>query len=401
MGHGRPCPYGDKNMTSVQADVLDGIRIISSDDHVGEQPDLWTRRLDPQFMYGAPRLREIDGVRWLCSGDQKLVAGGSGDQTGVRFKNPDQLTGGTTVQPAAVRGARPGGHDPFVRVKDMDADGIDASIVYPSTGLRLYAVLTDRPLLSALFRAYNDWLAEEFCKPFPHRLKGIGMLNLDDVGEGVKELQRCARIGLVGAMIPVHPPEGRPYGSPEYEPLWASAQDLGMPLSLHIGTPRPAPFQEYRDLSTMRATYMSASDHWIRISLGDMIMTGVFERYPRLQAGSVEHELSWAVFFLWKMDYVYTQKAKRPSWHRFAEAMLPSDYFHRNCFIGFQEEGNGIRLRDVIGVDNLQWGSDYPHPESTFPKSREILARLLADCTREEKAKILGGNAARVYRMVE
>ena len=79
--------------------------------------------------------------------------------------------------------------------------------------------------------------------------------------------------------------------------------------------------------------------------------------------------------------------------------MQPSDYFHRNVFLGFQEDDLGIRLRDIIGVDNLQWGSDYPHMESTFPKSQEILEEILMDCTEEEKAKIAGGNAARVYRL--
>jgi predicted TIM-barrel fold metal-dependent hydrolase len=77
--------------------------------------------------------------------------------------------------------------------------------------------------------------------------------------------------------------------------------------------------------------------------------------------------------------------------------MLPSDFFHRNVFLGFQEDGLGIRLRDVIGVDNITWGSDYPHQESTFPRTQEILGEILADCTEEEKAKIAGGNAARIY----
>ena len=79
--------------------------------------------------------------------------------------------------------------------------------------------------------------------------------------------------------------------------------------------------------------------------------------------------------------------------------MLPSDYFHRNVFLGFQEDGLGIRDRDIIGVDNILWGSDYPHQESTFPRSREILEEILVDCTEDEKAKIVGGNAKRVYHL--
>ena len=133
------------------------------------------------------------------------------------------------------------------------------------------------------------------------------------------------------------------------------------------------------------------------MSITDIIFTGVFERYPKLQIGAVEHELSWAPHFLDRIDYNYSQRARGISGCRFKNMMLPSDFFHRNVFLGFQEDALGIKLRDIIGVDTLQWGSDYPHQESTFPRSRQILEEILADCTEEEKAKIAGGNAARIY----
>jgi predicted TIM-barrel fold metal-dependent hydrolase len=134
------------------------------------------------------------------------------------------------------------------------------------------------------------------------------------------------------------------------------------------------------------------------MSLSDMIFSGVFERYPKLQVGTVEHELSWIPHFLDRIDYTYTQRVQQER-YRFKEAMLPSDYFHRNVFAGFQEDATGIRDRYIIGVDNLLWGSDYPHVESTFPRSRQIIEQILKDCTEEEKAKIAGGNAARIYRL--
>ena len=244
----------------------------------------------------------------------------------------------------------------------------------------------------------NDWLAE-FCKPFPRRIKGIAMLNLDDVQSGVKELERCAKMGLAGAMITIYPPEERAYDSPEYEPLWAAAQDLGMPLSLHISTNRPGPGQQFSDTDIIKPSFLCNVDHWARMSLANIIFSGVFERYPKLQVGSVEQELSWVPHFVDRMDYTYTQRVQIDPWYRFKEDTLPSDYFHRNVFLGFQEDGLGIRLRDVIGVDSLLWGSDYPHHESTFPRSRQILEEILVDCTEEEKAKIAGGNAARVYNL--
>ena len=137
-----------------------------------------------------------------------------------------------------------------------------------------------------------------------------------------------------------------------------------MPLSLHAATNRWGSGEAFQLRDTARITHLCNMDMGFRMSLADIIYSGVFERYPKLQVGAVEHELSWAPHFL-----------------------------------GFQKYALGIRLRDIIGVDTLQWGSDYPHHESTFPRSREILEDILSECTEEEKAKIAGGNAARVYNI--
>ena len=338
-------------------------------------------------------MRVSKGGDWWFSDGKKLfgIAAGT-DQVGVRFEEPEKLT-----FEGRIEDVRPGGYIPEEHVKDMDIDGIDLSIVYPTIGLALYAIVPDRELLTSIFRIYNDWLGE-FCGAVPKRLKGIAMLNLDDVGEGVKELERCAKLGFVGAMITVYPPEERSYDQPEYEPLWAAAQDLEMPLSLHINTNRPDVGQQMRDLQTTTANFMANVDHWVRMSLGNMIFSGVFERYPKLQVGSVEQELSWVPHFLDRIDFNYTQREHEFSAaYRFKEGALPSDFFHNNVFLGFQEDALGIRLRDIIGVDQLQWGADYPHIESTFPRSRQIIEEILVDCTEEEKAKIVGANAARVY----
>ena len=171
-----------------------------------------------------------------------------------------------------------------------------------------------------------------------------------------------------------------------------------MPLSLHLNTNRPGHDQQMVDIDTNTATFMSNVDHWVRMSLGYMIFSGVFERYPKLQVGSVEMELSWVPHFLDRIDFNYTQREQELlQGYRFKEGALPSDFFHNNVFLGFQEDAMGIRDRHIIGVDQLQWGADYPHVESTFPRSQQILEEILVDCTEEEKAKISGGNAARVY----
>ncbi len=371
-------------------------RIISSDNHIVEPPDLWTSRGEREFKDRLPRIVRLeDGTDyWACDGHTLIGAAFFGTQAGVRFEEPESL-----ILSDRVENVRPGGYIPEEHVKDMDTDGIDVGIVFPSVGAVLYS-LSDTELLNSMFRTYNDWLAE-FCKPFPKRIKGIAMINLDDVWVGVREMERCAKMGLAGAMITIYPPEGRSYDLAEYEPLWAAAQDMEIPLNLHIGTNRAGPGQEFADFDAATRPFFTNVDHWVRMSLASMIFASVFERYPKLHVGSIEMELSWAAHFLDRLDYTYVERPVRKgdSWHRFKDDLLPSDYFHRNVFLGFQEDALGIRLRDIIGVDNLVWGSDYPHQESTFPRSRQILEEILADCTEEEKAKIGGGNAARIYHL--
>ncbi len=369
-------------------------RVISSDNHVFEPGDLWTSRATSQFKDRVPRIERMeDGDWWFCDG-RKVIGLGPGAQTGMRFEEPENLQRTVTVEEL-----RPGGWIPEEHMKDMDEDGVDVSIVYPTVGLLLYST-PDSDLLTEIFRTYNDWLAE-FCKPFPSRLKGIACINVDDVASGVKELERCANMGLAGGMITVYPPANRGYNLPEYEPLWAAAQDLQMPLGLHIATNRIGAGQEFQSGGDeLSPEFICNADHWVRQSLARMIFSGVFHRYPKLQVGSVEMELSWVPHFLDRLDYTYTQRTPRDEWWgNYKGDLLPSEHFHQNVFIGFQEDSLGIELRNIIGVDNLMWGSDYPHVESTFPRSRQILEEILVNCTDEEKAKIAGGNAARVYNL--
>ena len=369
-------------------------RVISSDNHVFEPPDLWTSRAKPSFLDRVPKLvGQEDGDWWYCD-DHRVIGLSPGTQTGMRFEDPEHMTRTSTFDQVRV-----GGYIPEEHIKDMDADGVDVSIVYPTVGLLLYSV-PDSALLTEIFRTYNDWLAE-FCQAIPSRLKGIAMINVDDVPSGVAELERCAKMGLAAGMITVYPPEGKGYDQPEYERLWATAADLGTPLGLHIATNRPGAGQQFgagEDRQRTSQSFLANADHWVRMSLADMVFSGVFERHPKLQIGSVEMELSWIPHFLDRIDYTYTQRVQEDR-YRFKEDMLPSDYIHRNVFFGFQEDALGISQRDIIGVDNLMWGSDYPHVESTFPRSRQIIEEILVDCTDEEKAKIAGGNAARIYHL--
>jgi len=364
--------------------------ILSSDSHVFEPADLWTTRIDAAFRHRAPRIVRIEGAdEIVIEADQVLSGIGLISNAGARFEAPETISGRGRLEDV-----HRGGWDPEQHLADMRLDGVAGEVLYPSQGL-FYFRIADPALMSAIFRAYNDWLAE-FCRTDPARLKGIAMVNLDDVGDGIKELERAARLGLAGAMITEYPLEDRRYDRPEYEPFWSAAEGLGMPLSLHTATRRQGKIRGAGAKTLRDASSRATKAFYPALSMCDMIFSGVFERHPRLTLAIVEFELAWAPHLLDTMDYTYRERHEEAI-HRFKNGMRPSDFFHANVVLSFQEDAIGIRLRDVIGVDNMMWGSDYPHSESTFPQSRKILAEILAGVSEAEQARIVGGTTARVY----
>jgi predicted TIM-barrel fold metal-dependent hydrolase len=364
--------------------------ILSSDSHVFEPPDLWQTRIDAAFRDRAPRMQRIDGADQIVIETDQILSGiGLISNAGARFETPETISGQGRFEDVPR-----GGYDPAQHLRDMALDGVAGEVLYPSQGL-FYFRTADSALMSAIFRAYNDWLAE-FCRSDPARLKGIAMINLDDVQDGIEELERAARLGLAGAMITEYPLEHRRYDQPEYEPFWAAAEALDLPLSLHTATRRQGKIRGAGAKTLRDASSRATKAFYPALSMCDMIFSGVFERYPRLTLAIVEFELSWAPHLLATMDYTYRERHEEAI-YRFKDCMRPSDFFHRNVVLSFQEDDVGIRLRDVIGVDNMMWGSDYPHSESTFPRSRQILADILAGVPADEQAKIVGRNTARVY----
>ena len=364
--------------------------LISSDSHILEPADLW-KNIDRRYRDRAPTLVSEGTVdQWYVDG-VKFGSIGINQQAGVRFDAPENLTEGGRMETA-----RRGGVDPHAHVEDMDADSVAGGVLYPSQGLHLYRAARDGELLSAIFRTYNDWMAD-FCKPYPKRLKGVAMINVDDPADAVGELERAAKRGLAGAMIPLSP-GGERYDHPRYDPIWAAAEDLKMPLSLHVGTYRWRADEHFDDtIREKDLVEFSCRDYDPRKAIASMIFGGVFDRFPELKVGSVEFDIAWAPLFIMRMDYIYTEHALGVKQRRFRNDAMPSDFFRNNIFLSFQEDAIGIRLRDVIGVDNMMWGSDYPHSESTFPQSRKILAEILAGVPDDEQARIAGGNTARVY----
>jgi predicted TIM-barrel fold metal-dependent hydrolase len=359
---------------------------LSSDSHVMEPPGLWTGALGGDLADVAPRVEPGDDADWWVIGGQRMFSFSVATKAGLRFEGQDRL-----VVDYGFADVRPGAYLPDAHLADNEADGVWGSVLYPSVATMLWG-LDDAAAVRRLARIYNDWLAE-WCSHAPGRLKGVAILDVDDPATAVAELTRARERGLAGALIPVSPLAERPYDHPAYEPLWAAAADLGVPLSLHIATNRPP--GEWRILWSQWG--FQAADRFVRDSLSHMVFGGVFERHPALRVVSVEHEASWVPHFLDRIDETYTQRTPREPWHRFADGVRPSDFVRRHVVISFIEDRVGVAMRHEIGPDGLVWGSDYPHTESTFPRSRSILDTVLDGVPADERRRMTVDTTAALY----
>jgi len=374
-----------------------GYKLISADSHIVEPPDMYAGRIEAKFRDRAPKMerrktpngREYDA--WVIDGMQVGTLGAV-MQAGQRFEDPSQID-----FLGVWEDVRKGAYDPHAMITENEEDGVWGSCLQPSQGLFWYR-LPDSELLSEICRVYNDWITD-FCKPYPERLKGIGMLNVDDVDDACRELERCKKLGLVGAFIPVSPLPDRPYREPVYDRLWAAAQDHEMPLLLHIATPRNGvPGCEFTmTVGELTGAGRSTTDHWVRYSLSAMLFAGVFDRYPRLKVGSVEHEAAWIPHWLKQMDFTYRERPVFTKGWKSSQGMLPSDYWHQNMFVEFMEDDLGVELRKHIGVETMLWGSDFPHAESTWPQSKQFLDRIFAGVPEDDRRKITSDNAAKLF----
>ena len=338
-----------------------------------------------------PAGREYDA--WMLDG-QQVGTLGAVMQAGQRFEDPSQID-----FLGVWEDVRKGAYDPHAMIGENEEDGIWGSVLAAEPG----PVLVPRPgqpsCLSEICRAYNDWIAD-FCKPYPDRLKGIAMLNLDDPDEGAAGARTLSPSwGWSARSSRSRRIADKPYSNPIYDRFWATAQELKHPLLLHIGTPRDGiPANEFTmDLTELTGAGRSTTDYWVRYSLGSMVFAGVFDKFPGLRIGSVEHEAAWIPHWLKQMDFTYLERPVFTKGWRSKEGLLPSDYWKRNMFVEFMEDDLGVQLRDRIGVENMLWGSDYPHAEATFPRSQQFLQRMFAGVPEADLRKITSENAAQMF----
>jgi uncharacterized protein len=362
--------------------------IISADSHIMEPPDTYSARIDRKYKETAPHViwDEKRGDTYVVEGMKETVPMGLIAAAG---KSAEELAGAAAH--AKFDELHRGSWDPQARIADQDRDGVAAEVIYPSVGM----ILCNHPdpdYKKACFDAYNLWIAD-YCNPNPVRLLGLGQTAMRSPDEGIKDLERVKAMGLRGVMMSGFPVM-EDYDSAIYDEFWEAAIELRLPLSFHILTSREGVAKPPRGpkINSFMSIIRGNQD-----IIGTFIFGGVFERHPKLKIVCVEADAGWAPHFMYRMDHAYDR-------HRYwmkgtPLSKRPSEYFRENIYMTFQDDWVAFKMTDMCNPHRLMWANDFPHSDSTWPWSQELLKKHTSGLTLEEKEAILHDNAAELYQI--
>lgn len=383
-------------------------RYISADSHVHNNPERWGQRVPPEYRERLPRIVQLPGGReGLMDEEGRVSSGGTGHFCTLGPEGFDP----TVMHYESESGYGP----PEQRLKEQAADGLDAEILFTFTASCFGpGVRKDKGYAVAVYDAYNAYLAEEYCSPGRDRLLGIGLLPNKGVDEDIAEMEHCAKLGLRGVMLQTYP-NGDSHPAPEDDRFWSAALDLDMPITIHTsmahrgnvrgeflikypiepeGVERPVV-----DLVHLMSRYMH--HHCGGLELTQMIVSGVFDRFPKLKIYWAENNIGWIPEFLEQMDLAY--EANRFWSQRILGvqplARSPSEYAREHAYWGFFDDPFGVRVRHEVGVDHVLWGGDFPHEVSHWPHSIEHMQQQLAGVPEQEERKMMCENAVKFFHL--
>jgi uncharacterized protein len=370
-------------------------RLISVDDHIDLQylpEDLWLKRLPASLQERAPQVTETpNGLSvWRCEGRTLgRWAGGRSDR--------DQRSYQTAIERAGLD--EPGVLRPTtapLRLADMDRDDIETSVMYGPVA----ALDVDDPgLRREVYRAYNDWLGE-FCAESPDRLIGVAMLPAEDAAACTAEVVRLAGKGEF-RQVSMHIARTRePIQSETWAPFWDAIAETGLIASFHLVLTR----ELLAGLDEQPSRIFGFSKCFIEQFLDPLVGIlgeGVLERRPGVRLVLAESGLGWPPWVVQEMDYRYARLLEmREHWDTrggVGLTMAPSEVFRRQVWLTFQDDQIGLDLLRYCGPDKVMWACDYPHPDSTFPYSKQVIERLTADLPADVRRALLRDNAAALY----
>lgn len=359
--------------------------MISADSHITEAPDTYTAFIDRAWRDKAPRVVATadEGDVFQIHGMDKPIRLGLVAAAG---KPPEQITQSGVKFSELHRG----GWDPDARMADQDRDGVAAEIIYPTVGM-LLCNHPDFDYKAACFAAYNRWIAQ-FCARHPKRLLGCGQTAGRTPAEMIDDFKTIKALGLRGVMMPGNPAH-EDYDSAIYNPVWEAAIELDLPLSFHILTSRDA-----APVRGPRINFFMSIIRGNQDIIGTLIFGGVFQRYPALKIVCVEADAGWVPHYLYRMDHAYK---RHHNWLAPGAklARLPSEYFSDHIYTTFQDDWVAFRSADQMNWRRLLWANDFPHSDSTWPWSQQMLAEQTHCLTAEQKRAILCDNVADLYHI--
>ncbi|MFC4595832.1 amidohydrolase family protein [Sphingobium tyrosinilyticum] len=373
--------------------------IVDADAHVNPPHTMWEEYLPASLRELAPKVEHGEDADYVIFEGKRrkvnLISAQAG-RKGKDFKMEGRLSD-----------ARTGGWMPGARLEDMDKDGIDTAILFGGGPLGT----ANQELYKASFNAYNQWLAD-FCSHDPARLVGVGYIPMRDVDESIAMVREFAKKGLKAVNIPAFPQAlqgnldagnaqtlaltgdvngDRSYADPEFDPFWKAVCDLGMPVTIHLGG-RAVRFNQPRwFLSDLLMSKFGMGE-----PIAIMIFGGVFQRFPDLKLVSVESGVGWFAFASNYMDETWH---KQRYWVNSVLEKEPSYFMDKNIYGSFIHDRAGILMRDFPGAKNIMWSSDYPHSETTFPHSMEVIEKLFEGVPDEDRRMIIGGRAKALYNL--
>ena len=378
--------------------------IFDADAHIDPPYDMWKDYLPESQKHKAPVIEEGDECDFVLFEGQRRPVRMIGNQAGRQGKD-FKMVGKLSDQRNT--------YDPAKRLADMDLDGIDQAILFGGGPLGSF----DNDLYLASFEAYSRWVMD-WASNAPHRLFPVGHAPMRDIDETIEHVHRLARMGFKMLQLPAFPqnaeawkttseiknmksgqvsaqtgdPKGAlQYYQPEFDRLWKVLCDYGMVITFHLGARVPRFGEKQHFLPDMPMSKVNMAE-----PIGIFIFNGIFERFPDLRIGSMESGVGW---FAWYAEYCDRTWEKQRYWTESVIDKLPSYYMDQNVWGSFIQDRAGILARDLPGGRNIMWSSDYPHSETTFPRSHEVIKRDCAGLPREDVRDIICNNARRMLRL--
>ncbi len=376
---------------------------ISGDSHLEVANERWTHRIAPKFRDRAPKT-------------VKLETGADASQLEdlPPAQNPMDLYGGkgrdTWYPGGQTYELTPGTGSPQQRVQEQEKDGLNAEILYPAVvvGPRLWMKAKDEDLQRAIFRGWNAWMGEEYCAEAPDRLFGIGAIPPTGIDDAVAEIEFCKEAGLTGVQLLAFPNGGgKPL--PEDDRFWAASLDLQMPVSIHVELAKTGvqgklldyPKQDSRLTTELAFQVQRFAARGAGTNAVQLLLSGVFDRYPDLRVMLAETSIGWVPFFLEIADVRYNRHiywAEHMNGFTPLKAM-PSELLNEYFYWGFQQDRSGVDLRHHLNVGHLVWAADFPHQESDWPDSDEVMEHNFTGVPEDEVYKMIVQNAVDFFHL--